>query len=219
MGARVRGGDSVQAHTPRHSAMRMHPDFANDDPLLNVEGAGNAGCAARTHGLVCEMKKHTSKFTTGTSHQPTFPARMVLTVSFVLSPAIGLFVTVTGAMRKHRRQFDASVEASRPHDFAVRVSCVRLAHARVHRIPRPTFVTIAKRPSFRGRDARIDKAVSSCSRSKLFLQRGLDNPNRLGAAYEFGVLAHCCRSCKSRNRYTAAYPYCGRRDGFLIIRR
>jgi hypothetical protein len=45
---------------------------------------------------------------------------MVSTVSFVLSLVIGLFVTITGAMRKHRRQFDASVEASGPHDFAVR---------------------------------------------------------------------------------------------------
>jgi hypothetical protein len=44
---------------------------------------------------------------------------MVLTVSFVLSPVIGLFC--------HRRlrifssaKLDASVEASGPHDFAVR---------------------------------------------------------------------------------------------------
>src|SRR5205814_8536839 len=69
---------------------------------------------------------------------------MVLTVSFVISPVIGLFC--------HRRQqvttcqLDASVEASGPHDFAVRVSTFRQACFSVHRIPYPTSVTIAKRP-------------------------------------------------------------------------
>jgi hypothetical protein len=71
--------------------------------------------------------------------------RMVLTVSFVLSPVIGLSC--------HRRQrncfhrLDAGVEASGPQDFAVRVSVVRQRHCHVHRIPHPTSVTIAKRPS------------------------------------------------------------------------
>ena len=45
------------------------------------------------------------------------------------------------------RKLDASVGASGPHDFAVRVRAVRLRRIRVHRIPSPTSVTIAKRPS------------------------------------------------------------------------
>jgi hypothetical protein len=93
--------------------------------------------------------------------------RMVLTVSFVLSPVIGLSC--------HRRQrsclhrLDAGVEASGPHDFAVRerlpqkplggVGTVppkflrrRISGARLAPPPRPphpvpTSVTIAKRPS------------------------------------------------------------------------
>ncbi len=44
-------------------------------------------------------------------------------------------------------QLDASVEASGPHDFAVRVRAVRQGHFHVHRIPHPTSVTTAKRPS------------------------------------------------------------------------
>jgi hypothetical protein len=47
---------------------------------------------------------------------------MVLTVSFALSPVIGLVVTV---IRKVRCGFNASVEASRPRDFAVRFRAVR----------------------------------------------------------------------------------------------
>jgi hypothetical protein len=42
------------------------------------------------------------------------------TVSFALSSVIGRFVTVVGAMRKHCRQLNVSVETSGPHDFAVR---------------------------------------------------------------------------------------------------
>jgi len=45
------------------------------------------------------------------------------------------------------RQLDASVGASGPHVFAVRLKRIRQSAIRVHRIPPPTFVTIAKRPS------------------------------------------------------------------------
>jgi hypothetical protein len=56
-----------------------------------------------------------------------------------------LFVTViSGSLH----QLDASVEASEPHDFAVRSWRIRQSAAHVHRIPHPTFVTTAKRPSF-----------------------------------------------------------------------
>ncbi|HBK09516.1 MAG TPA: hypothetical protein DDZ81_27255 [Acetobacteraceae bacterium] len=44
----------------------------------------------------------------------------------------------------------------------------------VHRIPLPTFVTTAKRPSYRGGTAWSSKDVSSRQRSEIFLQRPLD---------------------------------------------
>jgi hypothetical protein len=48
---------------------------------------------------------------------------VVLTVSFVLSPVIGLLVTVAGAIAEAIvARLNASVEASGPHDFAVRVT-------------------------------------------------------------------------------------------------
>jgi len=67
-----------------------------------------------------------------------------------LSPVTGLVC--------HRRlwsllhKLDASVGASGPHGFAVRFSAVRQRHIRVHRIPHPTSVTIAIRPSLWVRD-------------------------------------------------------------------
>jgi hypothetical protein len=48
---------------------------------------------------------------------------MVLTVSFVISLVIGLSCHHHG---RTSRQLDASVEASGPHDFAVRESAIRL---------------------------------------------------------------------------------------------
>jgi hypothetical protein len=92
--------------------------------LENQRAQGKPG-ARCTRSLVCsvlvahECSHH--RFT-GT---PSFPCAMVLTVSFVLSPVTGLFC--------HRRRadnsakLDASVGASGPHDFAVRVSIIRPA--------------------------------------------------------------------------------------------
>jgi len=52
---------------------------------------------------------------------------MVLTVSFVLSLAIGFLAAIIGGIRKHSCRLDISVEMSGPHDFAVRFRAVRLA--------------------------------------------------------------------------------------------
>jgi hypothetical protein len=72
---------------------------------------------------------------------------MVLTASFVLSPAIGLVC--------HRRlarllaRLDAGVEASGPHDFTVRVGTIRQGMPTASTASRPASVTIAIRP-FKG---------------------------------------------------------------------
>jgi hypothetical protein len=68
---------------------------------------------------------------------------MVLTVSFELSPVIGLVVTVACVMK---RKLDASVEASEPHDFAVRIQHRSSAVLSASIASRPASVTIANRP-------------------------------------------------------------------------
>jgi hypothetical protein len=65
-------------------------------------------------------KKAHELVTTGQPNIPAFPARMVLTVSFGLSLVIGLSCHHPRCDAEHRHQVDASVEASGPHDFAVR---------------------------------------------------------------------------------------------------
>src|SRR6476661_10626840 len=85
-------------------------------PFRN-EGAGNAGCPVHPQPRV-QQKAH-ELVTTGPPESPGIPCAMVLTVSFVLSPAIGL------SCHRHprelgSRELDAGVEASGPHDFTVR---------------------------------------------------------------------------------------------------
>src|SRR5205823_797210 len=89
-----------------------------------------ARCA---RSLACKIKKHTSIVTTVTPETPGIPRAMVLTVSFALSPVTGLSCHCRQQVTTCR--LDASVGASGPHDFAVRVSTVRQKHHRVHRIP------------------------------------------------------------------------------------
>jgi hypothetical protein len=100
---------------------------------LNAPTASRVKCK-KTHELV----------TTGPPDSPDIPARDGFNVYFVLSPVIGLFDTVIG--KENFADLTPTTEASGPHDFAVRELQRSSALPRVHRIPHPTSVTIAKRP-------------------------------------------------------------------------
>src|ERR1700730_16203005 len=96
---------------------------------------------SRVHLVVGER----TRVTTSTPESPGIPARNGFTAYFVLSPAIGL------SCHRHRRcldrQLDAGVEASGPHDFAVRKQALSSLAPLASTASRPTSVTIAKRPS------------------------------------------------------------------------
>ena len=55
------------------------------------EGVGNAGCPLHPRPRVHLVLVERTRVTTSTRNHPASPHAMVLTVSFVLSPAIGLF--------------------------------------------------------------------------------------------------------------------------------
>jgi hypothetical protein len=101
-----------------------------------------ARCA---RSLAGKIKKHTSVVSTVTPGSPGIPRAMVYDLYRALPGDRALLSPSPVGIAS--RQLDASVEASEPHDFAVRFSAVRQQHIRVHRIPCPTSVTIAKRPS------------------------------------------------------------------------
>ena len=90
-----------------------------------------------TRSLVCEVvvKKCTRVFTAVAPEITRHPRTQWFTAYFALSPVIGL------SCHRHRRRLgcrlDAGVEASGPHDFAVRITrCSSRAHPRPSHPPR-----------------------------------------------------------------------------------
>src|SRR3954453_21442144 len=100
---------------------------------------------------------------------------MVLTVSFALSPVTGLYCHCRQQVTTC--QLDASVGASGPHDFAVRLSVRSSGDTLASTASRPAFVTIAIRPSV-GRDGAGYRFDLGNSRTEIFSQRGLDWRNQ-----------------------------------------
>src|SRR6202166_3755610 len=110
---------------------RMCPGFGGRPALLNNRGRGECRVPAAP-AASCASVESTRVVTTVAPEHPAFPHAMVLTVSFVLSPVIGLVC--------HRRlRFPADLTpASRRQDHTTLPSAsaqfVKRA-ARVHRIP------------------------------------------------------------------------------------
>jgi hypothetical protein len=96
---------------------------------------------------------------------------MVLTVSFVLSPAIGLSCHRHPARLLTR--LDAGVEASGPHDFTVRVGTFRQSAPPASTASRPALMTLRNAP-LSGQDARPYAPDLPNGEREIFLQRGLD---------------------------------------------
>jgi len=121
----------------RDLAAHVARDLLSNFLTLLIRGRRECRAPMR-RGKKCARSHH--GHTGITRHSP----RNGFTVSFVLSPAIGLFC------HRHRRncfhRLDTSVEMSGPHDFTVRFGLARLAPKRPPH-PAPTSVTFAKRPS------------------------------------------------------------------------
>jgi hypothetical protein len=109
-------------------AARFAPEWCMSFSRLEKQRAQGKPGARRTRSLVCENGKHTSVVTTGLPRSSGLPCAMVLTGSSALS-------LVTGLCCHHRKRnaqalspLDASVGASGPHGFTVRVDALRPAH-------------------------------------------------------------------------------------------
>ena len=88
-----------------------------------------------TRSLVCAWGgKYAHEYSQrGRPDHPTFPHAMVYGL-FRTLPGDRAFLSPSLAKVAFRK-LDASVEASGPHDFAVRISAVRYRHLSVHCIP------------------------------------------------------------------------------------
>jgi hypothetical protein len=112
----IAGAGRIQFSNNRHVIAFPRREYARVLPYIvlpaknqRAQGMPGARCA---RSLACKVKKHTSIVTTVTPDSPGIPHAMVLTVSFVLSPVIGLY-----CHRRVSRSLPASLTpASRRQD-------------------------------------------------------------------------------------------------------
>jgi hypothetical protein len=130
--------------------------------------------AAPAVSCACAFKEKRTRAYRFSGNTPAFPARWLY----------GLYRALLGDRACcHRRsrealaswKLDTSVGVSGPHDFAVRNNIVR-PHAlsarryhRVHRIPRPTSVTIAIRPSCGRETGELVALICPTGKAEYFL--------------------------------------------------
>src|SRR3954451_9741987 len=128
--------DVARSHTPPRSRGVKTPELCQQPPSRR-EGAGNAGCALHPQSRVQKVKS-----TRGSHHRFTGAARHSPRNGFngflrdlpgdraLLSPSSCEYGwSAPGRADFASAKLDASVEASRPHDFAVRSTVVRLRAA------------------------------------------------------------------------------------------
>ena len=122
---------------------------------------------------------------------------MVLTVSFVLSPVTGL------SCHRHPRKLSFAnltpASGRQDHTTSPSASARFVKRAFASTASRPTFVTIAKRPS-EGRDWSVLSLRLPKREAKYFCRWGLDSPNQPEATAELSFSARWLR------RYLAALP-------------
>ena len=105
----------------------FRPRFASSLPPSKQRAQGRPG-ARCTRGLVCNCANKSAHEHTGSAGTLRPSLRSGFTAYFVLSPVNGSFATVAPE-KLASQELDASTAASGPHDFAVRITRARLAHA------------------------------------------------------------------------------------------
>jgi len=153
MGPRVRGDDVgifsvTHRHAPTDTASRsrgaFRPRFAIEFPYPPIRGRRECRAPDAPDSRVCNGSSRTHTRWSGhtgiTRHSPRNGLRLIRDL-----PGDRAFLPPSSALLSC--ELDTSVGVSEPHDFAVRLGLARLARQSVHRIPCPTSVTFAKRPS------------------------------------------------------------------------
>jgi hypothetical protein len=145
----------------------------------------------RSHPQPCvQVKKARKQVTTGTSNDPTFPARLVLTVYPRALPGVpGLLATVASRVMSCEK-LDPSVGGPGPRALTVRnVSPLVVRRRSRPSHPASTFVT-TRTPLLR---------VGMTGENHIFLKNGsdlffvapLERADHIGAAREISFLARC----------------------------
>src|SRR6202043_2123324 len=156
----------------QHSRGANPPESCERSPSRRREGAGNAGCPMHPQPRVrFVVGVCTRVFTAEAPDTFGIPHAMVLRLIRALP---GDRALLPPSFAGKSRDLDASVGAPGPHAFAVRIGALVSRHQSVHRIPLPTSVTIAIRPSCGGGTAGTLQLIWDSEKAKYFFRRGLD---------------------------------------------
>jgi hypothetical protein len=153
----------------RDPAARYARVFQNLPP---EEGAGNAGRPMRPIAA-CAMivVERTRALVRSHRETPGIPHAMVLRLMSYSPRRSGFFVTVT-LEKLASHELDAGVEASGPHDFAVRKKALSSLALPASTASRPNVRDDGQRPSLRGRDSRTYRVICAFGKSEYFFEGG-----------------------------------------------
>src|SRR5581483_1407224 len=175
-------------HTPPHprDALRIRVLQTSRVPQQRAQGKPGVRC---TRSLACKMKKHTSKSPQVHRTRSGFPCAMVLRL-------IPRSLRRSGLLSPSPLRSDSFLRSSRQRRGAKTTRLCRplrcassLRTESVHRIPRPTSVTIAIRPSCGSWDARRTSDDLPDGVSEIFLRKGVDSRLGLDRTGEIRFLA------------------------------
>jgi hypothetical protein len=136
--AKARGGRGGHRARLRDLAAHFARGLLLNSRPLQSEGAGNTGCTLHPRSRVQQCTKKRTRAYRFSGGNPAFPAQWFYGLFRALPGEPGFLATVAPE-KLASQELDASVGASGPHVFAVRISAVRLsAHPRPpHPAPRP----------------------------------------------------------------------------------
>jgi hypothetical protein len=142
-----------------------------EDLRPSVQRAWGMPGAQRTRSRACSVESTRVSHREVTGKSPGIPARDG--VNGFLRALPGDRALLPPSLRELPAKLDASVGASGPHDFAVRVSTFRQIVPSASTASRPALMTLRNAP-LSGRDTRSNAPDLPDGESKIFLQSRLD---------------------------------------------
>jgi hypothetical protein len=136
----------------RLPAARSAPELCENLSPRENEGAGNAGCAAGTRSLACEMEKAHEHSHRSCSRNTRHSLRNGFNGLLRTLPGDRAFLPPSPA-RSSPRKLDISVGMPGPHDFAVRLRAARLASPKRPPHPAPNVRDDRETPLLVRRDS------------------------------------------------------------------
>ncbi len=164
---------------PRSRGAFCPSSAKNLDPP-QIGGRRKGRVPARTRGPSREKIRAKARSPqVAAENTPAFPAQWFYGL-YALSLASQCLIATIAAREAFGAcaRLDASVGASGPHDFAVRIRAARQSAHLQPPHPRPAFVTFAIAPLRLGRDGEAYSIDSSFGKSEIFLMRGIDRDLR-----------------------------------------